>query len=534
MTKRPLVALGAAVWTLLVVAGQAIAATPQTIILRGGTVYDGTGRPARQADVVLRGDRIVMVGDAAGVQGRVIDVSGLIVCPGFIDLHNHSDENIVKPQSRAAVNYRTQGVTTIVTGNCGFGPIDVSDYYRKLADQGVGVNVAHLVPHGALREHVMGSENRLASPRELERMKRLLRRGLEAGAWGMSTGLIYTPGCYADTEELIALAAVVAEFDGLYASHIRGEDAERLWPALEEAIRIGRTTGVRVHISHFKASGPKAWGSLSRACRLLEGARAAGVGVTAGQYPYTASSTSVAAMTIPQEARAGGPEQLLKRLTDPKEGPMWRKRIAEALDQRGGPSTIMIASLEKRPEWVGKTIEQIAAETGMDPVEVIVTIQRLGGASAIAFTMREDDVRYAMKKGYVATASDGAARVPDNTLPHPRSYGCFPRKIGRYAVEYGVVSLEHAIRSCTGLPADILGLPRRGYLREGHVADVLVFDPKTFRDRATFRQPHQYSTGVVYLFVNGELVIEQGKVTGALAGKPLRKQVGPISGSSMH
>ncbi len=496
-----------------------------TIVLRGGMVYDGTGQPGRSVDVVLRGNKIVQVGkvgrQVAGA--RVIDVTGLVVCPGFIDLHNHSDENILKPESRVALNYLTQGVTTIVTGNCGFGPVDVAGYYRRLARQGAGVNVAHLVPHGALREQVMGNVNRAANERELDRMKRLLRKGLRAGAWGMSTGLIYTPGCYANTEELIELARVVAEVDGLYASHIRGEDAQHLWDALEEALRIGREAGVRVHISHFKASGPDAWGSLPAACKLLERARAAGLSVTADQYPYTASSTSVAAMTIPQEAREGGRKRMLARLTDAHEGPRWRKRIAEGLAKRGGPETIMIAALKQRPEWVGRTLAEIAQATRMDPVDVIIEIEKLGGASAVAFTMHEDDVRYAMMKPYVATASDGAARVPDETLPHPRSYGCFPRKIGRYALEHKVLPLEQAIRSCTGLPADILGLPRRGYLKPGYVADVLVFDPETFRDHATFREPHRYSTGVVYLFVNGELVLDYGRFTGRLAGKPLRK-----------
>lgn len=493
------------------------------LILRGGTIVDGTGQEPFVGDVVIRDGRIVSVNKGgAGGEGRTLDVSGLVVAPGFIDLHNHSDESILTAKGRIALNYLTQGVTTIVTGNCGSGHVDVARYYQRLAQQGTGLNVAHLVPHGSLRSRVMGSVNRAPSEDELNRMKKLLDRALSAGAWGMSTGLIYTPGSYASTEELIQLCEVVARHGGLYASHIRGEGADRVLNAISEAIQIGRATGVPVHISHLKASGPDAWGMMPQICELICRAREDGLTVTADQYPYTASSTSVAAMTIAPELREGGRKRFLERLRDPEFEARVRESIATRLRRRGGPGTIMIAALKKRPSWVGHTIEEIASMTSLSPVDVVLETERLGGAAAVAFTMSEDDVRYAMRQPWVATASDGSARVPDETKPHPRSYGCFPRKIGRYAIELGVVSLEGAIRSASGLPADILGLRDRGYLKPGLIADIVVFDPAEFRDRATFENPHQYSTGVRYLFVNGVLVLEDGRWTGVLPGKPLR------------
>ncbi len=496
------------------------------ILLEGGTIVDGTGAPAYRGDLLILDGRIHAVGQVPKVRNATrIDVEGMIVAPGFIDLHNHSDRSILTEGGKVALNYLTQGVTTIVTGNCGSGHVNVARYYARLERQGIGLNVAHLIPHGSLRQQVMGNVNRPPGEAELRRMKRLVERGMRAGAWGLSTGLIYTPGCYAETDELIALARVVGSMGGIYASHIRGEGADRVMAALREAVEIGAASGAPVHISHLKASGPDAWGMMGEICRFLEQQRARGQRVTADQYPYTASSTSVAAMVIPEELREGGRDVFFQRLKDPEFGERVRRSIEKRLQKRGGPQTIMVASLDRRPSWVGKTLDEIAKAAGMSPVNVVLEIEQLGGAGAVAFTMSEEDVRLAMRQPWVATASDGSARIPDNTKPHPRSYGCFPRKIGRYALEWGIISLEHAVRSSSGLPADILGLTDRGYIQPGKVADLVVFDPDRFRDRATFEQPHQYSEGVFYLFVNGELVIDRGRYTGALAGRPLRHAV---------
>ncbi len=516
------------VHTFVFAALLAAASEDADLLIKGGMLVDGTGAAARRADVAVRGDRIVAVGDLGGMKAaRVIDAAGLVVAPGFIDLHTHSDSGITAEATRANRNYLTQGVTTIVTGNCGGGPTDVAKMFATIDAHGAGTNVIHLISHGSLRAKVVGEENRPATPDELAEMKELVAREMKAGTWGMSTGLIYTPGCFAPTEELIELAGVVAEHGGIYASHIRGEGDDTLISSITEAIRIGREAKLPVHISHLKASGRAAWGMMSQVCRLIEEARAAGQSVTADQYPYTASSTSLAAMIVPAADREGGSDELAKRLADPARGPVLRERIARELAERGGPDTIRIASFAKNRSWQGKSLAEIAAAESRPAHEIAIEILEHGGASAVSFSMSEDDVRLAMQKPYVATASDGSARVPDETVPHPRSYGCFPRKIGRYAIADKIISLEHAVRSASGLPADILKLPQRGYIKPGYFADLVIFDPATFRDVATFDRPHQYSTGVRFVFVNGRAAIDAGEFIDTLAGIALRHTATP-------
>ncbi|MFQ5507575.1 MAG: amidohydrolase family protein, partial [Planctomycetota bacterium] len=493
------------------------------VLIRGGTVYDGSGGPGRRADVAITGDRVVRVGTLAERRAeRVIDARGKLVCPGFIDLHSHSDSRILKKRLRANLSYLTQGCTTIVTGNCGSGKVDVAAYFAKLDEQGAGTNVAHLIPHGAVRELAMGgSFNRPPSKQELAKMKELVGAGMKAGAFGMSTGLIYTPGSFATIDEIVELAKVVHEHGGIYASHIRSE-ADALLEAVGEAIEIGRRSGARVHISHFKASLPANWGRVKDSCALVEKAREEGLHVTCDQYPYSASSTSIAALVIPTWAREGRNEDLLRRFDDPETGPKVRGEIAKAFERRGGAGKILIARFKKDESANGKTVLAFARQAGVDPVEAVVRIQRGGGASAVAFSMSDADVEYVMRKPYVATASDGSSRLPDEERPHPRSYGTFPRKIGRYAIERGHIEVSVAVRSATGLPADILGLRDRGYLRAGYRADLVVLDPGEFRDRATYEEPHRFSTGVEWLFVNGEAVIAGGRRTEALPGRSLR------------
>jgi N-acyl-D-aspartate/D-glutamate deacylase len=487
------------------------------VLIRGGLVYDGTAAEARRADVAIRGDRIV----AAGAAKRVIDADGKIVCPGFIDLHTHSDTEILQEGLRENTSYVTQGCSTIVTGNCGGGQLDVAAYFAALEKNGAGTNVAHLVPHNAVRQEAMGgSFNRLPTPAELDAMKALVARGMEAGAFGISTGLIYTPGTYAKTDELAALAE--AARGGLYASHIRSE-GDDLTGAVAEAIEIGRRSGAPVHISHFKASGPPNWGKVKEAAALVERARAEGRRVTADQYPYVASSTSLAAMVIPTWAREGKQEDLIKRLDDPEAGPKIRAAIVRAFAERGGGDTIKIAGFKADPSYNGRSIAELARATGREPADVAIDIQRRGGAGAVSFGMCDADVEFVMTRDYVATASDGSSKRPDGTVPHPRSYGTFPRKIGLYALEKKVLPLGQAVRSCTGLPASILGLKDRGTIAEGAFADVVIFDPARLRDRATYENPHQHSAGVEWLFVNGTAVVAEGKPTGALPGRPLRR-----------
>jgi N-acyl-D-aspartate/D-glutamate deacylase len=500
-------------------AGEAVEAD---VVIRGGTLYDGSGKPGQVGDVAIRGDKIVAVGKfAVAGKPRILDATGLILSPGFIDLHTHSDIPLTKKATSANLNYLMQGVTTVVTGNCGFGPADVAGYFRRMETLGIGSNVIHQVPHNAVRTHVMGNADRVPTDKELHLMEELVDQGMRDGAWGFSTGLIYNPGTYAKTPELIALAKVAARHKGFYASHIRNESLEVI-AALEEILAIAHKAGLRVHISHIKVSGRRAWGRAPDMVALIRRERAKGVQVTADQYPYVASSTSLLATVIPAKYREGSAADLLKRLEDPEVGPRMKKAISAQIDGRQGGKSIRIAGFASRPEWQGKDLAAIADKEKKSMLDIVIEIQRKGGAGVVIFGMNEEEVRLFMKEDWVATASDGSSQVPASTVPHPRSYGCFPRKIGRYAIEDQIISLEHALRSASGLPADILQLPKRGYIKAGYFADVVVFDPKTFRDRATFDQPHQYATGVAYLFVNGRLAIEKDRFTGTLAGRVLR------------
>jgi N-acyl-D-aspartate/D-glutamate deacylase len=493
------------------------------VVIRGANVFDGTG-PSRRADVALKGDRVVAVGafEVAG-NPRLIDGTGLVVAPGFIDLHTHCDTTgITAPERRQLLNYLTQGVTTVVTGNCGSGPVDVAAYLKQLDDGKVGCNVLHLVPHNAVREKVMGNIDRPPDAGELDAMKKLFEQGMNGGAWGFSSGLEYTPGAYAKTEELVALAKVVAAHGGLYATHMRDEDAGVLI-SIEEAIVIGRRAGLPVHISHLKCGSKPVWHKAIDAIALIQAARQRGERVTADQYPYRGWSTNMAAALVPPKFRRGTGEEYRARLDDPEQGPLIRQAVAEAIDKYDAGTSFLVARYRPRPEWQGKTLGAIAAAENKPVLDIALEIEHRGGASVVGLTLHEDDVRLIMRQPFVATASDGGSAIPTNeSVPHPRSYGTFPRKLGRYAGEDKVISMDHALRSATGLPADIIGLTDRGYLKPGYLADLVVFDPATFRDTATFEKPHQYAPGVKYLFVNGVLAIDDGKPTEALAGRALR------------
>lgn len=490
-------------------------------VIRGAEIHDGSGAAGKIGDVAIRGERIVGVG-AFEVKGqpRMIDGAGLIVAPGFIDLHNHSDRSIVSKKTRGNLNYLWQGCTTIVTGNCGSGPVDVAAYLNQIDEQGAGTNVAHLLPQGSLRRQVVGNEERPATADEIEAMKQLAEQAMRDGAWGMSTGLIYVPSSYASTDELVEVMKVVAGHGGIYATHMRNENT-RLLEAIREALEIGQRSGAAVHISHFKASGLNAWGLAADAVELVKEARAGGQTVTADQYPYTASSTSLAAMTIPAKYRDW--EVLADALADPDKGPQVREAIEGELKKRGDGQRLFVAGYSTNRDWQGKNLADIAKQIDKPVLDVVLEIQSNGGASMVNFGMSEEEVRLIMQQPFVATASDGSAKhIDDNTVPHPRSYGTFPRKIGRYAIAGKTIPIELAIRSSSGLPADVLQLPERGYLREDYFADVIVFDPATFRDIATFDKPHQYATGVRYLLVNGKLAIDDGRLTDPTHGRSLR------------
>lgn len=499
------------------------------LLLRGGTIHDGSGAEPLVGDVAIREGRIVAVGKITpGKIGRIIDCRGLVVAPGLIDLHTHSDGTLAQPGVRPCLNYLLQGCTTMGTGNCG-GAGDVAGFLNDVDAHGAGTNIVHLVGHGTVRGKVLGSARRAPTADELKRMKALVAQAMRDGAWGMSTGLIYAPGSYAQTDELIALARVVADHGGIYVSHIRDE-GDHVVEAVGEAIRIGRESGAPVHISHFKSMQIPNWGRIRDAAALIEKARAEGIRITADQYPYTANSFSLADATLPAaQIQWCKPADLGKRMAgEPEFSALVRRVIAEQL---GRTEKIVIAASKKFPGYVGKSLKEIAAEEKIDTVDLVLKIVAQEAPQIVSHSMSEDDVRWAMTLPWVATASDGAARALNpNEHHHPRNFGTFARKIGRYAVGEKVLSLPQAIRSATGLPADIFGLSERGYLRAGYHADIVVFDPALYRDQATFDKPQEYATGVRYVFLAGQAAVDDGKPSPKLFGRALRHRSAQQSG----
>jgi N-acyl-D-amino-acid deacylase len=529
-------------------------AGPLDLKIAGGSVVDGTGAPGRAADVGIRDDRVVALGDLSREPaGRTLEARGLTVCPGFIDMHSHSDWRLWA--NRRAESKVRQGVTTEVVGNCGFSPAPVSpefrgempgfalflapgmdfswegvgDYLRRYEAEGVAVNVVQLVGHGTLRVAAMGFARRPPTAREQARMEGLMAEAMGQGAWGLSTGLIYAPGSYAATEEIIAVARRAGEAGGFYASHIRGEGATLL-PAVREAIRVGREGGLPVQVSHVKAAGRPHWGRVPEALALIDAARAEGLDVMGDAYPYTASSTTMRTL-LPDWVLDGGVEAMLGRLADPAA----RERIraetgtAEAgLLGRGlAWEDIMVAFSPSDPEASGRRLPEVARARGQSPVDAVMdlVLQDRGKGYVILFQLDEEDLRRALGHPWVMVGSDGSALAATGPLaegkPHPRSYGTFPRVLARYVREQGLLTLEAALHKMTGLPARRLGLADRGVLRPGARADVVVLDPARVADLATYAEPHRYAAGVPWVLVNGRVVVDRGEHTGALPGRVL-------------
>jgi N-acyl-D-aspartate/D-glutamate deacylase len=508
------------------------------LVLRGGTLYLGGDAMAGPGDLAIRDDRIAAVGEASGRGRREIDATGLVVAPGFIDLHNHTDELYrmarwwpLPGSVHANLNFLFQGVTTIVTGNCGSGfanPEAIGGWLERIDALPFGSNVIHLVPHGQLRLEVMGeAQADRADPRptpaEMGRMKEMLEAGMRAGAWGMSTGLEYDPGARAETTELVELARVVAGRDGIYASHTRHEGPvpERMLASYREAIEIGERAGVRVQISHLKLSGLRVHGMANQVIELIEKARARGVRVTADQYPYTAGSTTLA-VSVPPEMRDGS--EVLPRYCEGPGREELRKGVAFYLAEETPPEGFLVSVYPWKWWLQGKTLAEIAAERGDEPVEVAMDLAcGWGFGSGIYFSQSEADVREFMQRPWVATASDGLVSFGlIGRWVHPRLYGTFPRKIRRYVHDQELISLPFALRSMTELPAEIFQVPERGRLAPGYYADVVAFRPEDLRDVATFDESGRHSEGVEYLVVNGVLSIEGGEYTGQRGGRGLR------------
>lgn len=469
---------------------------------------DGSGNPWIRADVGIRGDRVAAVGRLAGATAKVtIDAADRLVTPGFIDVHSHAGESLTREPLRQAQPILAQGVTTLVVNPDGGGPVDLAAQRAALEDGGIGPNVALLIGHASVRRAVIGSANREPSADELEKMRALVRRGMEEGAFGLSSGLFYAPGSFAKTEEVIALAKVAAEFGGLYTSHVRDEADYNIGivASVQEVIRIaeeGKLIGI---VSHMKALGPDSWGLSTAMTMRMEAARKRGVQVFADQYPYEASSTGLGAALAP-----GGVKPTLEV-------------VAENLRRRGGAAAVQIASHKANRSLEGKTLETISKERGVTPEQAALDILAAGGASIVSYNMSETDIAHIMEKPYTMTSSDGALSAMGEGVPHPRNYGAFARKLSRYVRERGVVDLETAVRSMTSLPAAVFGMRDRGTIREGAAADIAIFDPARVRDRASYTNPHQLAEGMDYVLVNGVPVVDQGTFTTARPGRVLRK-----------
>lgn len=499
------------------------------IVIRNGSIYDGSGSEPLLADLAIQGDRIVAIGKALGPGKLTVEANGLYVAPGFIDLHNHAEFPVDAPDRYAVLNYLRQGVSTVVTGPDGEGEYRVADYFARLQRHGIGPNVMHTVGHNFIREQAMGgSFDRAPTTAELQRMQAMVRQAMQEGAVGLSSGLYYTPGTYATTDEVIELARVAGEFGGIYTSHIRDEgdflyddpNKDGLLDAIREAIRIGKEAGVVANITHIKAEGilgASHWGKSLQVTQLIEQARAQGQRVYADQYPYTASSTSLSAVTVPRWVQADG--LMEQRLRDPA----LRSRIVNEMRQTVegglGPKVMVISRFEPRPDWEGQNLEQVAGVLKLTPTEAAIELVLLGDPSMVVHSMSPSDVERFMTQPYTSTSSDGENPVFGVGQPHPRSYGSFPHKLREYVLTKKVLSMQAAIRAATSLPAEVLGLKDRGTLAKGNFADVVVFDPATIRDRATFNAPHQYSEGIVYLIVNGVVTVAHDEYTGARAGR---------------
>jgi len=537
------------------------------VVIVGGTVYDGSGSPGRSADVGIREGTIVKVGriGRAKAGARVIDARGQAVVPGFIDIHTHCDMDIGNPETRANLNSLTQGVTTVVTGNCGTGTYQVSALRRTLEGGGIGTNLVHLAGLGPIRTAVLGTGNRQPSSDEIEKMKGLLLQALNEGAWGLSTGLMYIPDRYAKIEEIVALNKVVAEKGGLFSPHQRNEE-DSLIDSVREVLKIAAESGVRTNIAHLKCAGKFNWGKLRQAVTLIHEARVAGLQVTADLYPYNKAAIMPlwAVFNVPKESRELNALSLQALDADSlsNEGLALRKayakQLAEALGDpasrarirdwtyRGDPDkvnwfvvegwhNITIVSAIKNAALAGELICDLANRTGRDGFDIAADLlmEEPDDIVISVCAMSEEEICYALGQEWTMISSDGSAVRFNVGNVHPRSYGSFPRFFAKYVRNEKAVSFEKGIRMTSGLPAATIGLTDRGLIKEGFQADIVVFHPSTIQDQATYLAPHQYSTGISLVLVNGQVAVEEGKYTGVLAGqillRPAKSASPPVS-----
>jgi N-acyl-D-amino-acid deacylase len=496
------------------------------LLIRNGTVVDGTGAPGAKADVAVKDGRIVRVGRlGTATAAATIDATDLVVAPGFIDVHTHADDLASAP---LAENFVRMGVTSLVAGNCGGSALDVGGALKEIQAARAAINFATLVGHNTVRQAVMGTVERPPTPAELEQMKGLVAKAMADGAVGFSTGLQYVPGSYATTDELIALARAAAAGGGLYATHMRNEGTA-VEKAVAEAIAVGEAARCPVQISHLKIDSPNRWGASKILLDLIEGARRRGVQVSADQYAYTAGSSGLG-IRFPAWALEGGQPRIIERLSDEATWQRIRREMKGLLAERGFKdlSWAVIASFRPDTTLNGLSMQQAASRVmARDDVDAQLEMARemmkRGGAQMVYHFMSEDDVAAIMRHPQVSVASDSDILQPGGGAPHPRGYGNNARVLGRYVRELKVITLEEAVRKMTSLPASQYGFARRGAIRPGYHADLVVFDPAAVSDRATYENPHQYAAGIPYVIVNGVIVIDVGRDTGSRPGQILKR-----------
>ena len=514
------------------------------LLIRGGTVVDGSGAPAFKADVGILDGRISRIGDLSLAQAeRVIDASGLTVAPGFIDMHNHSDETLLaEPKCESMIR---QGVTTMALGEGGsMGPVKPGEqpwttlggYFDHVEKQGVAANITSYVGQTQIWTYVKGEALEPATDADIEAMKREVARAMEEGAMGLSTSLLMPPSSLITSAQLIELAKVAASYGGIYSTHIRDEGAG-VFRSIEEAINVGKGADIRVDIIHMKIADQKFWGQMPEVVAMIDRARKEGHDIRAHVYPYTAGQNNLRAI-IPPWAHDGGNEKMLERLRDPETRARIKKDVLNGLPGwynhylavGSDWSRMLLVSLNdpKNKPFVGKRMSELIAARAGDPVEVLfdVLLEENGSVSTVYFHHEEGDMLFALKQPYTSVGSDGSAISPEGPSggknPHPRWYGTFPRVLGRYVREQKALTIEEAVRKMTSINAEKIGIRDRGYLREGFRADVMLFDAQTVIDKATFEQPHHYPVGIPYVVVNGKLVLDKGRHTGALPGRVIR------------
>jgi N-acyl-D-amino-acid deacylase len=497
-----------------------------TLVIRGARVVDGTGNPWYRADIAVRGDTIAAIAPSIDEPAtRIVDAAGLVISPGFIDIHTHARRGIFEVPT--ADNYVRQGVTTVIEGPDGGSPVPLGPFLARVAATGISPNFGSFIGQGSVREAVMGLVDRAATQQELDEMRALVRQGMQEGAFGLSSGLLYVPGTFTPPAEVTELARVAGALGGIYISHMRDEAAHVL-DSVRETIAVGEAGGLPTQVTHHKIVGVKNWGRSVETLRVMDEARARGVDVTIDQYPYTASSTGISVL-LPAWALEGGEADVRRRLADPVDRARIQAAIVENIqfDRGGGdPKNVVIAACQWDPALAGRNLAEITRGRGLEvtlahAAETVMFIVERGGAQGIFHAMDEADLDRILAHPATMVASDGAVVVFGQGVPHPRSYGTFARVLGHYARDRQLLPLEEAVRKMTSLPAQRLGLADRGVLRPGLKADLAVWDPARVRDSATFEAPHQYAEGFTLVVVNGDVVFEDGRMTTARPGRVL-------------